>query len=144
VAVRFDTPAHEEGFRVIEDYLVALGFRYRRASDHPLFSIPFKDDVVVHLFVRTWGDDDAVVLLRSWIVRGPALEIPLLRLLLERNHSQRLGMLAIDGDGDVLVQHALGVNALDQLELDDAIQSVALASLRLRTDILERFGGEAF
>jgi hypothetical protein len=144
VAVQFDTPAHEEGFRVVEDYLVALGFRYRRAADRPYFSIPFKDDVVVHLVVRTWGEDDAVVILRSWIVRSPALDTPLLRFLLERNHLQRFGMLAVDVDGDILVQHALSGNAIDQLELDDAIQAVAVSSLRLRAEIIEHFGGEAF
>src|SRR3954453_16139628 len=101
MAVEFDNSAHEEGFRVVEDYLVALGLPYRRSTEHPFFSIPFRDDIVLHLVVRIWGEDDAVVLLRCWIVTGAPLDAPLLRFLLRRNHAQRFGMLAVDSDGDI-------------------------------------------
>jgi hypothetical protein len=71
------------------------------------------------------------------------LDEALMRFLLERNHSQRMGALALDGDGNILIRHALAGAELDQRELQGAVRAVQLAAARLRAEILERFGGRA-
>jgi hypothetical protein len=141
MAIQFDNPAHEETFQVVEDFLVALELEYLRWKEQPIVTVPFSNGVDVHIVVRAWGDDDAILLLRTWLVRPERLDEELLRFMLERNYSQRMGTLALDADGDVLLRHALGGSHLDQKEFRDAVYAVEVSAARLRAEILDRFGG---
>ncbi|WP_028062673.1 YbjN domain-containing protein [Solirubrobacter soli] len=137
----FDTPAHEEIYQVVEDYLVALDLPYHKRSEHTMFSLALARDMAVHVIVTGWGDDDAMIIVRAWIVRPETLSAELLLYLLERNCAPRLGALAVDPDGDVMFQYVLGGAELDSGELRDAVYAVQLGGARARDRILSRFAG---
>ena len=141
--LEFDTPAHEEIYQVVEDYLVALDLPYRKRSEDTIFSLALSQDMAVHVIVTGRGDDDALIIVRAWIVRPETLSPDLLLYILERNCAPRLGALAVDSDGDVMFQYVLGGAELDGGELRDAIYAVQLGGARARDRILSRFRGRA-
>jgi hypothetical protein len=141
MSLEFETPAHEELYHVVEDYLVALDVTYTRNEDDAFFTVRIAEDVRTHILVVAWGDDDALLLVRSWIVRPAQLTSELMRYLLGRNTGARLGALAIDDDDDIMFQYTLGAAALDRTELRDAINAVSFGGARARDRILSRFDG---
>jgi hypothetical protein len=97
---------------------------------------------VAQIAVYPWGDDDAVICTRSYVVRGPELRPDLLEHLLRENADMRFGAFGIDDDGDILFEHSICGSTCDLEELKASVVAVARTADRYDDDIVARWGGQ--
>jgi hypothetical protein len=92
--------------------------------------------------VFPWGDDDALITTRSYVVTGIELTAELMRFLLHENAGMRFGAFGIDEDGDVIFEHSIVGSTCDQRELESSVTAVAATADEYDDRIVSRWGGE--
>ena len=82
-----------------------------------------------------------VIDLYCLLVRELDVTPELMRHLLEANHSDRLGALSLDGDGDVVLKHSLYGDTITREELQLVLASFSGLADEIDDDIAGPFGG---
>jgi hypothetical protein len=89
----------------------------------------------------TWGEDDAIITTRSWVVTGIELTQELLQYLLRENDTMRFGAFGLDSDNDVFFEHTIVGSTADKHELKASVMAVVMTADRYDDIIAERWGG---
>jgi len=110
-------------------------------EDRPVFGVHIGSALTI-VSVDPWGDDDAVITTRSYVVTQIELTPDLLRFLLEQNDRMRFGAFGIDGDGDVFFEHAIVGSSCDKNELKASTIAVAVTADKYDDEIRSRWGGQ--
>jgi len=110
-------------------------------SDRPSFGVVV-GSAFTGIAVLPWGDDDAVISTRSYVVTKVELTPELMRYLLERNDSMRFGAFGVDSDGDIFFEHAIVGSSCDRNELKASVFAVAMTADRFDDEIVARWGGQ--
>ena len=139
--MKFKSKAHEEVYENVKTYMLELfGEMARPRSEKPIFLLPV-GSTLNHIGVLPWGDDDAVVCVRAYVVTGADLNEDLLMYLLRKNDSMRFGAFGVDGDGDIFFEHTIVGSTLDKEELRATTLAVGTTADRYDEEIVGRWGG---
>jgi len=110
-------------------------------DDVPLMGL-IQGTALVHVGVHPWGDDDAVICARSYVVFGADTTPDLMQYLLRKNDEMRFGAFGLDSDNDIFFEHAIVGSTCDKQELRATAMAV-LGTADLHDDeIVARWGGE--
>jgi hypothetical protein len=139
--IRFETIAQAEAHEKVSGYLSELfGEMAKPVPTRAVFLLQM-GSTLTHIVVAPWGDDDAVVMVRAYVVYGADLAPDLLRYLLEKNASMRFGAFGLDRDGDIFFEHSIVGSTCDKEELKASIMAVTHTADRQDEQIMERWGG---
>jgi hypothetical protein len=137
----FETEAHKEYYEKVRGYMKELfGEMFEAREDAPVF-ITKMGSAVAHIAVIPWGENDAVVSVRAYLVTDVELTPELMEFLLKENPSFRFGAFGIDPDGDILFEHTIVGSTCDKNELKASILSVLMTADDYDDLIVQRFGG---
>lgn len=94
------------------------------------------------VWVYPWGDNDAVINSRSWVVTGAEMTLDLAKYLLRESFGMRFGAFSIDAEDDILFSHAILGSTADKEELRASIMAVLNVADAEDEPITSRFGGQ--
>jgi hypothetical protein len=137
----FKTKAHQDAYEKAKAYMQELfGQMAQPMKEGPAFAFQV-GSTLTHIAVHPWGDDDATILVRAYVVFGPDLTFDCLKFLLLQNNEVRFGAFGIDTDGDIFFEHSIVGSTLDKEELRASVLAVTTTSDRYDEQIVERWGG---
>ena len=139
--LQFQTAAQEECYNRVKGYVKEIfgDFATPRA-DSPNFSV-YVGSSYSSVAVMPWGEDDAVVTTRSWVITGVEMTQELLHYLLRENDTMRFGAFGLDSDNDVFFEHSIVGSSADRDELKASIMAVVTTADRYDDEISSRWGG---
>lgn len=139
--IQFQTKAQEEVYNKVKGWMKDIfgDFATPRA-DSPSFAV-YVGSSYSSVAVMPWGEDDAVVATRSWIVTGVEMTQELCYYLLRENDNMRFGAFGLDSDNDVYFEHAIAGNSADKDELKASVMAVVMTADRYDDIISSRWGG---
>jgi len=141
VAIEFQTEAQKTVYEKIKPWFREMfGDYYSAAEDRPTFWVLI-GSAWASTAVYTWGEDDATICTRAWLVTGAELSAELLKYLLNENADMRFGAFGVDGEGDILFEHTIVGSTCDKEELRASVMAVAFTSDKYDDEIVKRFGG---
>jgi hypothetical protein len=97
---------------------------------------------VAQAIVFPWGEDDATICTRAYVVTGAELTPDLMRYLLRENADMRFGAFGVDDDGDILFEHTIVGSTCDKEELKASVMAVVMTADRYDDQIVARWGGQ--
>ena len=94
--MEFETQAQKECYDRVAPWVTELfGGSVLRKPDMPILGV-MHGSAFAQVGVFPWGDDDAIITTRAYVVTGTALTDELMRYLLEENAGMRFGAFGID------------------------------------------------
>lgn len=117
-----------------------FGEMARPREDGPAFTVHY-GSAFVNVSVDAWGDDDAVVTARSWVVTEVEMVPELMHFLLRENNDFRFGAFGIDDDEDIFFEHAIVGSTCQKEELKASIMAVLRTADDYDDQITSRWGG---
>lgn len=92
--------------------------------------------------VFPWGDDDAVVNARAYVVFGAEITPELMLFLLRKNNEVIFGAFGLDDSNDIFFEHAIVGSTCDREELRASVLAVAYTADMFDDEIASRWGGQ--
>lgn len=139
--MEFKTDAQKAAYeRILAMTRELFGELVQLREDQPGFGVSY-GSAWVQTWVSAWGDDDASVTTRSWIVTGAELTQELCHDLLRRNDDVRFGAFGVDSDGDVFFEHTIVASTVTKDQLKASVMSVLRTADQADDEIVGRFGG---
>lgn len=140
--MEFETAAQQKIYERVLPWVSDLfGGSVLRKPDAPVIGVMY-GSAFAQIGVFPWGEDDAVITTRSYVVTGTDLTPELMRYLLLENGGMRFGAFGIDEEGDVMFEHSIVGSTCDQRELEASVVHVARTADEYDDTIVERWGGE--
>jgi hypothetical protein len=143
MTIQFDSEAqkacYEKVLPWIKEIFGELAVQIR--DDAPAVAVQH-GSAFIQTAVYPWGDNDAVVQTRSYVVTGAEPTQDLMQYLLHENDSMRFGAFGLDKDNDIFFEYAIVGSTVDREELKAATVAVALTADDYDDKIVERFGGQ--
>jgi hypothetical protein len=140
--MEFESQAQKECYERVLPWVTELfGGSVLRKPDVPVLGV-MHGSAFAQIGVFPWGDDDALITTRSYVVTGIELTAELMRFLLHENAGMRFGAFGIDEDGDVIFEHSIVGSTCDQRELESSVTAVAATADEYDDRIVSRWGGE--
>lgn len=109
-------------------------------DDTPMFGISM-GTAFAQVLVAPWGDDDAVVVTRAYVVHNIEIGGPLSIFLLKANGTMRFGAFGADDDS-VFFQHTILGTTLDKGELRASVIAVVRTADDYDDQLVSQFGGQ--
>ncbi len=119
---------------LFEDFLVA-------SEEEPRFSINF-GSAIAYTQVVPWGEEDAIIMTRSFVVMDIKMTPELMYYLLRENNSLYFGGFSLDGDEDIVFEHNLIGSTCDKEELKTSVITVVKFADEYDDEIVARWGGQ--
>lgn len=139
--MQFKTKIHEEVYKKAESYITQLfGEMVQKSTDNPLFFLE-KGSAIAQITVHAWGEDDAVVGVRCYVIYGAELVPDLLLFLLNKNNEVLFGGFGIDSQGDIFFEHTILGSSLDKDEIRNSIMAVLTVADNFDDQIKDKWGG---
>jgi len=139
--MEFETKVQEQVYEKIAGYMrEVFGEQAHARPDRPSFLLQVGSSMT-HVVVTPWGSDDAVVMVRSYVVYQADLVPELLLFLLKENDSKRFGGFGVDRDGDIFFEHSIVGTTCDKAELKASVMAVVWTSDQYDEQIVQRWGG---
>ena len=137
----FISDYHKDCYEKVARFLVDMfGEMALPHDEYPDFSIRFGSAIVV-VSVRDWGDDDAIITVYSWVIRGAEMTPELMEFLLNKNYNIRFGAFSVDEDNDIHFGHTIVGSTIEKNELRASIMGVANIADEYDDEIQQRWGG---
>ncbi len=111
-------------------------------EDTPAFVITV-GTAMAQVGVFPWGEDDATLTTRSYVVTGAELVPDLMEFLLHENDRMRFGAFGIDDDKDIFFEHTIVGSTCDKEELKSSVLAVILTADQYDEKITSRWGGQS-
>lgn len=139
--MEFKNDVQKQVYDRVKPWLEALyGDAVRPREDLPAFGVR-KGSGYITIYVWPWGEDEAYVLTRAYVVSGANINEELLRFLLRKNTELTFGAFGLDEDGDILFEHSIVGSRCDQEELEASVNAVLHAADNYDDEIVTRWGG---
>jgi hypothetical protein len=140
--VQFSTEAQKGIYDKVGQYMKELFGEYAQArDDYPGYYLTM-GSALVHVFVLAWGNDDAAVNVKSYVVTGAERTPEMLEFLLHENNDMRFGAFGLDKDGDVVFEHTIVGSSCEKSELKASIMAVVSVADNYDDKIVSRWGGQ--
>jgi len=97
----------------------------------------------IQLAVLAWGERDALITTRCYVVTNIKMTSGLMEYLLHENNRMIFGAFGVDEDGDIFVQHTIIGTSVDKEELKTSIYGVVHTADAYDEAIQQRWGGES-
>jgi len=110
------------------------------AEDKPLFLLVM-GSAAVHVGVFPWGDDDAIINIRSYVVTDIEVVPELMSYLLHKNNDMRFGAFGIDNDNDIFFEHTICRAGANKTALKNSVMAVLSTADQLDDEIVASWGG---
>lgn len=102
----------------------------------------FMGSALVEVLIFPWGEDDAIINTRSYVVSGTELTPELMRFLLTENSQMMFGAFGVDDNGDILFEHTIVGSTCDKKELESSVKAVLEVADDYDDIIVEKWGGQ--
>jgi len=140
--INFETPAQQACYERITPWIHELFPETVVTVDYsPMFGISL-GSAVAQTEVLPWGEDEAIVLTRSYVVTQIEITSDLLYYLLRENDSLYFGRFALDSEDDIVFEHSLVGSTCDLAELRTAVITVVKFADEYDDKIVSRWGGQ--
>lgn len=140
--MEFQTEAQKACYEKISPWMKELFGEFAVArEDAPVFGVRV-GSAVAQTVVFPWGDDDATICTRAYVVMGAELTLDLMRYLLRKNADMRFGAFGIDDDGDIFFEHTVVGSTCDKNELRASVLAVVATADNFDDEIVARWGGQ--
>lgn len=137
----FQTPAQEACYDKVSLWMRELFGKFPCArQDVPGLGL-LMGSALVEVLIFPWGEDDAIINTRSYVVTGAEITPELMRFLLEENTSMIFGAFGIDGNNDILFEHSIVGSTCDKKELESSVMAVLEVADDYDDKIVEKWGG---
>lgn len=138
----FETEAQEVCYKRVAAMMKDLFGEFAAARpDSPRFLLMI-GSAIAEIAVLPWGDDDALINARAYVVSGAETTPDLMKYLLESNACMRFGAFGLDEDSDITFDYAIVGSGCDKVELRACVMAVVTTSDRFDDEIIARWGGE--
>ncbi|MEM9161624.1 MAG: YbjN domain-containing protein [Cyanobacteria bacterium P01_F01_bin.4] len=137
----FETPAQQACYEKVAGWMNEL------FSDIPWEKLDaegfglFMGSAWVEVWIYPWGDDDAVINVRSNVVSGADLQTDLQTFLLKENDQLRFGAFALSETGDVIFEHTIVGSTCDPEEIKASVMEVLETADEYDDKIVAKWGG---
>ncbi len=112
-----------------------------RDAERPGFLVR-SGSTTVSILVNAFGDDEAVINVCGWVVKGAKASPELMQFLLSINRDTYFGAFGLDMKNDyVTFEHSIIGSTCDKKELYTSIQAVLGTADKYDDMIVEKFGG---
>ena len=139
--MNFDTEPQKDCFERIWPWMKELFGQFAHAHDEQPAIAVVLGSCVAQVAVHAWGDDDASITTRAWVVRGVDVVPELMSYLLHENDRMRFGAFGLDSDNDVFFEHTIVGSTCDMEELRSSVTAVVTTADRYDDDLVARYGG---
>lgn len=140
--MQFHSEAHKAVYEKIGPWMKELFGEFARArEDTPVFGV-LVGSALAHVAVYPWGEDDATICTRSYVVTKVEVIPDLMHFLLRKNDDMRFGAFGLDGDNDIFFEHTIVGSTCDKEELRASVMAVLTTADKYDDEIVARWGGE--
>lgn len=137
---QFHTQCQEEVYRQVKSYLDELVDEHFDDAEHCDFYLKY-GSTVLEISIHPWEDDDAVIEVLAFCVKGVEPGIDLMRELLELNTEVVLGAFSMVGN-EIFFSHSFLGRRLRPEQLIASLDMVASTSDEYDEQIVSKYGGE--
>ncbi len=110
-------------------------------EDAPAVAV-LSGSAIAQTVVLPWGEDDAVICTRAYVVMGAELTPDLMHFLLRENADMRFGAFGVDDDNDIFFEHSIVGSTADKNELKASVMAVLRTADEYDDLIVSRWGGK--
>ena len=110
-------------------------------NDAPAMAVVI-GSAVAQVGVIPWGNDDATINTRAYVVTGADATSELMHFLLRETDNMRFGGFGLDSDDDVFFEHAIVGSSCDKAELKASVMAVVVTADQYDDKIVARWGGQ--
>lgn len=110
-------------------------------NDAPAMAIVI-GSAIAQVGVIPWGNDDATINTRAYVVTGAEATPELMHYLLRETDNMRFGAFGLDSDDDVFFEHAIVGSTCDKPELKASVMAVVVTADQYDDKIVARWGGQ--
>ncbi|GAB4464356.1 MAG: YbjN domain-containing protein [Armatimonadaceae bacterium] len=141
MAIEFETEVQKATYEKVKRMLTEIfGEMLLVREDSPMFGISM-GTAFAQVLIAPWGDDDAVVVTRAYVVHNIEVNGPLSVFLLKANGTMRFGAFGADEDS-VFFQHTILGTTLDKGELRSSVVAVVRTADDYDEQLVAQFGGQ--
>lgn len=139
--MEFKTEAQKAVWEKTKTYASEIFGEMASIRDDRLTFVVTRGSAFAATIVLPWGDDDATVCTRSYVVTSINKTFELMDFLLSVNNDVRFGAFGLDADGDVFFEHTVVGSTLDKAELRASVMAVLATADSYDDQIVAKFGG---
>lgn len=140
--MEFKTAAQKNIYEKVQPWMKELfGTFVSERKDEPFFGISV-GSAFVSVGVLPWGEDDATITTRCFVITGAEMTPELMHFLLRENDQMRFGAFGLDGVDDIFFEHTIVGSTCDKEELKSSILAVVYTSDQYDDQIMQRWGGQ--
>ncbi len=140
--MEFETEAQKACYEKVGPWVRELfGKSASRRDDRPVIRI-LQGSAYAQVGVFAWGDSDAIITTRAYVVSGAMLTPEMMYYLLRENEGMPFGAFGVDKDGDILFEHSIVGSTCDKKELEASVIAVLRTADEYDDQIVERWGGQ--
>ena len=140
--MQFETVAQQRCYDIISPWMDELfGGTVLRLEDEPVFINNF-GSAVASTKVIPWGEEEALIVTRAYVVTNIEITPDLTYYLLRENDGIYFGRFALDSENDIVFEHSLVGSTCDRAELQNSVMSVVEFADAYDDEIVSRWGGQ--
>jgi hypothetical protein len=137
----FQHETHERIYKQVGQLLKDMfGEMVHTRTEFPSYVVPM-GSTYANVNVYPWGDNDATVNVRAWVVMGAEITHDLMMFLLRQNDDFRFGAFGLDKDSDIFFEYSIVGSTMDKEELKAAVMAVVGTADRFDDEIQRKWGG---
>jgi len=140
--MEFSTQAQKACYEKIAPWMKELFGEFAQARENAPVFVVMVGSALAQTIVLPWGDEDATITTRAYVVSGAELTPDLMHYLLRENADMRFGAFGVDDDGDILFEHTIVGSTCDKEELKASVMAVVVTTDRYDDQIVARWGGQ--
>lgn len=140
--MEFQTQAQKACYEKVVAWMKELFGELAQPRDDAPAVVVLSGSAVAQAIVFPWGEDDAVICTRAYVVTGVELTPDLMHFLLRENADMRFGAFGVDKDGDILFEHSIVGSTADKNELKASVMAVLMTADHYDDQIVSRWGGK--
>jgi len=139
--IQWQSDPQQKTYEKADSYLKEIfGEMVNHFPDAPAMAVS-KGTAFCTVAVYPWGDDDASITVRSYVVTGVEKTPDLMEFLLKENAKMRFGAFGLDDENDVFFEHTIVGSSCDKTELRASVLAVLSTADTYDDQIVQRFGG---
>ncbi|NEP16379.1 MAG: YbjN domain-containing protein [Leptolyngbya sp. SIO4C1] len=140
--MEFQSPAQKACYERIAPWMQELfGESAVAFEDEPLFIVTI-GSAVASTRVIAWGEAEALITTRAYVVTDIEITPELSYYLLRANEGIYFGRFALDSEDDIVFEHSLVGSSCDRIELKHSVQTVVRLADDYDDEIVARWGGK--
>lgn len=139
--MEFLSQAQKECYEKVAGWMKELfGSLSMAREDAPVFGVVI-GSALAQVGVSPWGEDNATITTRAYLVTDVELSSDLMLFLLQENERMRFGAFGIDQGNDIFFEHTILGATADITELRSSVLAVVYTADQYDDNIIDRWGG---